>query len=436
MALTRRQAVRAGAPTPAPTAAATPQAPQTAADRFWLAGLFSAAPELPVSREAAAKDALAKEPPRLVFNRISTRTTTDVLTQIARAPNLMLDTTETPTASAELMRASAGGLANADPTLALLLRRTDLAGLPLRRGADRQLALDDAQRLAKGAEQVKVMASDSLASKLEAEYKWLRAEQLPALMQVLMVEHWFRRVVLARHLARAYGRPASAALAQMALFDPDADVRREAIISLQWRPATEYRDLLLRGFEFPWPVVAEHAAEALSALRRTETVPALVALLDAADPQAPYARGNGSPQYIKEMVRIDHRLNCLMCHPPSFQATDPARGVIPRPGDPAAGYYASPSPRRDETFVRADITYLKQDYSVMLPADLSGARGERRFDLFVRERLVTKKDLIANLDRVLTGQSTQKALSFALRELTGQEPGRDAINWKRFAQRQ
>ena len=107
---------------------------------------------------------------------------------------------------------------------------------------------------------------------------------------------------------------------------------------------------------------------------------------------------------------------------------------------PSFGYGASPRkkvPVAKETFVRADITYLKQDYSVTLAITAPGVlKGEQRYDLFVRERFATPADLAAALVRKNAGPTgRQKAVAFALRELTGQEPGKGRANWVRFAAR-
>src|SRR5262249_28249288 len=155
-------------------------------------------------------------------------------------------------------------------------------------------------------------------------------------------------------------------------------------------------------------------------LERTETVPALLALLDQSDPQMPYLAG-GTTQVVRELVRVDHKRNCLLCHPASSHDTDTPRGMVPSLSEPASSssYYAPPERQlARETFVRADVTFLKQDYSV----ELQG----RRNDLFVRERLATKDDVLAAVMRAgpaLSGQTGQRrALLFALRELTGEEP--------------
>jgi hypothetical protein len=77
-------------------------------------------------------------------------------------------------------------------------------------------------------------------------------------------------------------------------------------------------------------------------------------------------------------------------------------------------------------FVRADITYLKQDFSAMLPVTNPGLwPAEQRFDFFVRERLATERDFQKALARARAGPSDRhKAIRFALRELTGRAPGR------------
>src|SRR2546421_677315 len=119
----------------------------------------------------------------------------------------------------------------------------------------------------------------------------------------------------------------SVALAQRALFDLHADVRQAAVETLQQRPRKEYLDILLAGFRYPWSPVADHAAEALVALEINEAVPELLALLDAPDPRLPV----GKPQAatIKEVVRVNHLRNCVLCHAPSFDRQDKVRGLAP-----------------------------------------------------------------------------------------------------------
>src|SRR5262245_65228345 len=93
------------------------------------------------------------------------------------------------------------------------------------------------------------------------------------------------------------------------------------------------------------------------------------------------------------MVRINHLQNCLLCHPPSFDTSDKVRAGVPSP-DGTGGQ--APSSRGTGgysvgsrgIFVRADVTYLKQDFSVMLPVLKPDLRQVvERFDFFVRERV-------------------------------------------------
>ncbi len=57
-------------------------------------------------------------------------------------------------------------------------------------------------------------------------------------------------------------------------------------------------------------------------------IPNLVQLLDQPDPSDPQALPNGRV-VVKEVVRVNHLTNCLMCHPPSYDGGGPALGVDP-----------------------------------------------------------------------------------------------------------
>ncbi len=430
----------ASIPTPALTASLPPVAetPRPPA-------LQAKAPEEKVVRAVQVPQLEVVRPqqvPLLVVKRMHERTADQVRAQVKKARNVKLDKTTARTGSGQMvkaMQATPTGRANTDSSLAVLDQRIDLAGLPLRRGSACRVAPEAAKELVSGAAELKSLGYDRLVGALSSDKLWTRPERIPALMQVLMAEEERKRRVLVRHLARIDGALASAALAQVALFDPEPEIRREAVSCLESRPADEYRRQLLRGFASPWPVVAEHAAEALGALKRTETVLSLLAVLNGPDPQSPYAKGPGPARFVKEVVRINHKINCLMCHPPSLRDTDPARATVPTLDElstpKAFGGYGNFG-GKNNTFVRVDITYLKQDYSVILPGVESGPfQGEQRYDLFVRERFAASEDLIASAARKkagLTGQ--QKAAVFALRELTGVEPGPDAVKWRQFAQ--
>jgi hypothetical protein len=77
-------------------------------------------------------------------------------------------------------------------------------------------------------------------------------------------------------------------------------------------------------------------------------------------------------------------------------------------------------------FVRADITYLRQDFSALLLG--------QRFDFLVRERPATRQELLAWFKQRNAGPTRrEKALMFALGELTGRYAGPTIDDWKRLA---
>jgi gluconolactonase len=338
--------------------------------------------------------------------------------------------------------------------VALLDKRPDLAGLPWRRGDSCEITTTAADHLQEGSLALRSFMSDvsragllaaagtgrpdpkSLHAALNKDgrdhNRWLKAEAIPALQQLLMAEHEAVREVLVEQLARIEGKKASEALAQRALFDLHPRVRERALAELAKRPAAEYRDILLKGFEHPWPPVAEHAAEALATLNMKETVPALFTLLDMPDPQAP-RKDPKKGTVVKEMVRVNHLLNCLMCHAPSTKTDDKVRGRIPPVNQPlppafSRAYYAD----RSGVFVRADRTYLRQEFSVPLPVKNHGVWPEvQRYDFLVRERVATHQDLMRTAKQPSPSEQ-HRSLFFALRELTGADPGPTVEDWKQL----
>jgi HEAT repeat protein len=158
--------------------------------------------------------------------------------------------------------------------------------------------------------------------------EWLRAEAIPVLMQMLTHEDVVLRRLLVEILSEIKHRTATTALAQRAVCDLDADIRAFAIESLQSRPSDDYREVFLRALRHPLPMMADHAAEALVALKTREAVPALVTMLKEPDPTASYVGKDGRP-LVREVVRTNHLANCLLCHPPSVSYFDPVPGVIP-----------------------------------------------------------------------------------------------------------
>jgi sugar lactone lactonase YvrE len=255
----------------------------------------------------------------------------------------------------------------------------------------------------------------------------VRPEVVPALQQLLTAENGGVREVLVDQLARIDGRPASIALARRALFDLHPGVRTAALAALRARPAEEYCATLLDGFRYPWLIVADHAAEALVSLDLKEAVPALLALLDLPDPDRPYHKSDREGAFVREVVRVNHLRNCVLCHAASLDTGDKVRGRIPPtnlplPPPSSRQYYVDNS----GDFVRADITYLQQDFSVPLPvAHAEPWPAVQRFDFLVRERLSTPARA-----RDVGASKYHRAIFFALRELTGHDPGPSAEDWK------
>ena len=136
------------------------------------------------------------------------------------------------------------------------------------------------------------------------------------------------------------------------------------------RRERDYTDILLQGMRYPWPAVAKHAGEALVKLERKDLVPQLVALLDEPDPRLPVVKEVKEKKValVRELVRINHHRNCLLCHAPGNTGTVGAETLtvaVPTPDQPlnppSGGYQQNGSP---DLLVRIDVTYLRQDFSM------------------------------------------------------------------------
>jgi sugar lactone lactonase YvrE len=388
----------------------------------------------------------------------------DLRKQIEKVPEVALDRTAgrldslNALALAKSARAQ-GRHVEIPPTL--MKSRPDLAGLPMRMGDDCHLSAEAAEHLQGGSVALRqhLLASVQGASpgrgpagdtRPDPKYlhraltgdgdkfnKWLKPEAVPALQQLLMAENEFVREVLVDQFARIEGKKASVALAQRALFDLNPTVRRQAVEALARRPAAEYRQVLLDGFDYPWPAVADHAAEALVALDLRDTVPALLGRLDRPDPDEPYRKPGKEGvfhKYVREVVRVNHLRNCVLCHAASLDATDKVRGRVPRtdqtlPPAFSREYYAS----NEGTFVRADVTYLQQDFSLPMTVRKPGPwPSSQRFDFLVRERPATPEEETRKSTGPRPASEYKRAVFFALRELTGHDPGPTAEDWKRL----
>jgi hypothetical protein len=232
-------------------------------------------------------------------------------------------------------------------------------------------------------------------------------------------------------------------LAKAAIFDSAGDVRYAAVKALQGRPAAEYTDVLLHGMRYPMPAVARRTAQATITLKRTELLPQLAEMLGEAAPgdPAPATVDDVAVHVVREVVRINHHRNCLLCHAPVDKGeASEVPAIMPYPNCPfpvTTREYYGDRIVLSEAAVRADTTYLRQDFSMMLAvANAAPWPDKQRFDFLVRTRVVEGNDL-ANLQAEVAARpanylsENQKAALAALRELTGQDADPNPAAWGR-----
>jgi hypothetical protein len=406
--------------------------------------LGAVASEMPVPEEPERKPVVeAKKPARLEKLQIVRRDRSsdeELRRQLLKVPDATLDQPGNYKTSSQILatanRSPSAVSNNSHFTPTLLATRTDLRGLPFRMGSECQLGKEPAESMQEMSRKMRTLLargvpnSDPLIATREQEAegnKWYEAwnqfgkrEAIPCLMQMLQPEKRTVRQIMVKQLSSIDHRSASEALAKVAVYDLADDMRTEALQALAKRPADEYRQVLLEAFRHPWPPVADHAAEALVALNDYSSVSALKVIADQPDPTAPYYDSAQKTWLQPEMVRINHLHNCLMCHAPSKGTTDLVRGRIPDPSKPLpplTQYYEDNS----GIFVRADVTYLKQDFSVFQPVERPGQWPQmQRFDYIVRARRVdTYQELAALQQKKQSKDYPQRdAALFAIRELS------------------
>lgn len=203
-------------------------------------------------------------------------------------------------------------------------------------------------------------------------------------------------------------------IARRAVYDFDPSVRQAAVAALRSYPPSSYSSELVAAFRYPWAPVARHAAEAVVALDRVDLVTMLEAIAKAPSPYIV----PGSNSTVREVVRIHHRRNCLLCHPTinrdaGLQAIQ--HKELPVGGTPAVdeeSYYGG------DMFVRADVTYLRQDFSAAILE--TGDRTEQRFDFVIRTRHLTPHEVkdLPETPRTLEQSPNGDALRFAIEQLT------------------
>jgi hypothetical protein len=352
-------------------------------------------------------------------------------------------------------------------------RRPDLAGLPF--------VMGDACRQRKEQSQAFVLAVDEVREALQAtepigngpgpekpqsfwdhynkfdrharkkaasEEDALPPADIAALTQMLAPEGQAMHQGLVKYLAKLPHAQATRALVRLAVFSFDDQVRQAALAVLKDRPKEELTEPLLAGLRYPWPAIAQHASEAVVQLGRKDLLPQLAALMDEPDPRGPIAtQTDGAATYaVREVVRINHHRNCLLCHPPGntpdvgvnkFGVSDSVvTGAVPSPYEslpsPAHGYgFSSP-----DILVRADVTYLQQDFSLLQPVKDAALWPEKqRFDFLVRTRTVPAEAAaeyrawVQEQGPNYLAPHRQAALA-ALRALTGRDAAPTAQAWR------
>jgi len=355
---------------------------------------------------------------------------------------------------------------------ALFTQRDDLRGLPLvlgqacRTKVERSRLLSQATETIRNAlnQQISMPLSDARNAPQRAGEQFWMAYQLAvvkedranaaaskeaqedlllvriaALMQVLGPETSALRKGLVKYLATLSHAEASKALAKLVIFSPEDDIRQAAIDALKVRRERDYADVLLKGLRYPLPAVAQRASEALVQLERNDVVPQLVAFLDEPDARAPFqgeVKGKKGT-LVRELVRVNHHRNCLLCHAPvkvdalsgEFVSAD-----MPIPGrplpTPSQGYQST----IPDILVRIDVTYLRQDFSMMQPvAEAHPWPTEQRFDFLVRTRALTDQEAksFRSLFESRKENPYRDAAWAALRKLTGRDVEPSSAAWRK-----
>jgi hypothetical protein len=356
---------------------------------------------------------------------------------------------------------------------ALIAERPDLRGLPFRMGKDCRTDEKDAKRFAEIVniihQNIRVLPSDpeSLGKEkkgtLDDDKRWERLanalEQnmtkrakterkdddrliVAALAQIFAPGSGEDHIGLAGFLSTIKHADAAAALARLALFSPEEPVRSAAIAGLKARPARDYAEILLEGFRYPLPAVAQRAGDAFVKLERKELLPKFVDVLEQPDPRAPAMQvvdGKAEP-VVRELVRLNHHRNCALCHAPA-NTKDVPKDVLTAPvtlpgeaGVTRSGGRYGFREQSPDTFVRIDMTYLRQDFSLMM--DIEEARPwheKQRYDFFVRTRVLNAKEATAAAREFEKQPSPYHAVAIhVLRSLTGQDAGTTAQAWRRL----
>jgi hypothetical protein len=334
------------------------------------------------------------------------------------------------------------------PVLAVIEARPDLRGLPVRRVLEAWLPRAEAEafRDASVLLRQELGAVTGLTPGANSRRIQFRPEVFTAqpgvvarvMHQMVQVESVPLRKALVAKLTKLRAPVASAALAHRAVYEPLPELRQTAILALKDRAAAEYLPVFMQAMRGPWPPAADLAAEALTALAPAEAVSDLVTLLEAPSASTPLPDDKGVPT-VRELVRINHSHNCVLCHAQSVSRGDGIRVAAPspiRPLPPAftlanyeGGGKGGSSAPSDTVFVRPDITYLRQEFSWMLPVSNPGLWPSlQRYDFLVRTRPAVDGEVVAAKRDHDTPQ--KRAIVRTLQAITGKDFGDRAADWR------
>jgi hypothetical protein len=212
----------------------------------------------------------------------------------------------------------------------------------------------------------------------------------------------------------------SEALARTATYDVSPEVRIEAVAALSGRPRDEFRQVFLKGLQYVYAPIADNAAYAIVSLRDNGAIEDLDRLSRQRDPRLPY-KTDDNQWAVHQFVRVNHMRNCLLCHAPAIMSAVQPSGAIPSPYEelPPTRYYQT-----SDYSVRADVTYLRQDFSIKLTvADHGPWPAEQRFDYFVRERTLSDDEAAELTSQFADSISPQRAAAiYAMKQLLQRAP--------------
>ncbi|OWK36466.1 hypothetical protein FRUB_09029 [Fimbriiglobus ruber] len=414
---------QAAALTPAPTPSVVPPAPPAVAPPRPDPAPETVPPPVPPKRPQQRK----------LISRLDLRTTAELEAELLKVREVGLDTAAAPNTTVGLVKTAAAAAARggiyAGP-IVLSKVRADLAELPFRVGPATVLNRDAAVTLGGLSQSFRhglgrCYAADDprpdpakvralLLGDPEGASEWTVPAAVPCLRQMLPGEVAAVRGTACEAYRRTPGPAALDALVAAAVFDTDFDNRAAAVDALADRDPADVTVRLAALLDYPWVPAVEHVIEALVALNLRPAAAVVAANLTQVSAELLSVNAGGTAHAVRrEMVRTNHARNCLLCHAPSFAAGDFVRGAVPDPTRPLAAGPAGYSGGA-QFFARADVTYLRQDFSVVQPVPAPGPwPAHQRFDYLVALRSARAGE--SKPDDA--GRAT--ALRFALEKLGG-----------------